>query len=81
MIRTVISIEPDEKIWLEHQAKSNNVTMAEMIRRAIRNYHEYLLKQGQVDIITLLQDTHGMGFEEEGLQYQERIRSQWDERT
>jgi hypothetical protein len=80
MIRTVISIEPEEKAWLEQQAKSDNVTMTEMVRRAIRSYHESLLKQGKADVVSLLQETHGMGFQEDGLQYQDRLRDEWSER-
>ncbi len=80
MIRTVISIESNEKAWLEQQARAHQVTMTEMVRRAIHYYHDSLLQQGKADLSMLLHETHGIGFQEEGLHYQERVRSEWDER-
>ena len=38
MIRTVISIDDDEKLWLDRKAKEEGTTMTEVVRQAIRQY-------------------------------------------
>ena len=38
MIRTVFRIEPEEKDWLRRCSRSEQVPMAEVLRRAVRQY-------------------------------------------
>jgi hypothetical protein len=38
MIRTVISIDNDEKRWLDRKAKEEGTTMTEVVRKAIKQY-------------------------------------------
>lgn len=38
MIRTVFRVEPEEKDWLRRCARSERVSMAEVVRRAVRHY-------------------------------------------
>jgi hypothetical protein len=38
MIRTIISIDDDEKHWLDLKAKEQGTTMTEVVRQAIRQY-------------------------------------------
>lgn len=38
MIRTLFRLEPEEKDWLRRCARSERVSMAEVIRRAVRQY-------------------------------------------
>lgn len=38
MIRTVFRVEPEEKDWLRRCARSERVPMAEVVRRAVRQY-------------------------------------------
>lgn len=38
MIRTVFRLEPEEKDWLRRCARSEQLPMAEVLRRAVRNY-------------------------------------------
>lgn len=38
MIRTVFRVEPEEKDWLQRCARSERVSMAEVVRRAVRLY-------------------------------------------
>ncbi|HUF78247.1 MAG TPA: ribbon-helix-helix protein, CopG family [Thermoanaerobaculia bacterium] len=38
MIRTLFRLEPEEKDWLRRCARSERVSMAEVIRRAVRLY-------------------------------------------
>ena len=38
MVRTVISLQEDEKRWLDRQAERAGTTMTEVVRQAIRSY-------------------------------------------
>lgn len=79
MIRTVISLGTDEKIWLDQMAKAKHVSMAEIIRKAIKEYRK---KQSQVmantAIDALLEKTSGIWPNRDGLAYQTRIRDEWE---
>jgi predicted transcriptional regulator len=38
VVRTVISLQDDEKRWLDRQAERAGTTMTEVVRQAIRSY-------------------------------------------
>ena len=44
MIRMIFSIEIKDKRWLQTKANIMDVSMAELVRRAIKNYQLQLLK-------------------------------------
>jgi len=73
MIRTVISIEPDEKSWLERRAKSVGVPMSELVREAIRR----MRRQEDASFDRLLEETSGLWTEGDGLDFQRRSRAEW----
>lgn len=73
MIRTVISIDPDEKSWLERQAKSAGVPMSELVREAIRR----MRRQEDASFDRLLEETSGLWTEGDGLDFQRRSRAEW----
>ena len=72
--RTIITIETDDKIWLEQRAKQSKESMAELIRRAIgeMRHREEARFQG------LLNQTAGIWKQGDGLTYQQDIRGEWD---
>jgi hypothetical protein len=78
MIRTVISIEPEEKRWLDHQAYEKNTTMTEIVRQAIRFYHLQIEQQQKGDILNILDHTKGIWQHGDGLQYQQKLRGEWN---
>lgn len=73
----IITVPEEDKAWLTSYSKANNISVAEAIRQAIRK-----LKNGS-EIETyraLLESTRGTWMNEEGLKYQEKIRSEWGSR-
>lgn len=40
MVRTVISLDPDDKRWLDSKAREEKVAMTEVVRRAVKHYRE-----------------------------------------
>ena len=74
MIRTIIGLQSDEKIWLERRAKQTNESMSELIRRAIRDMRH----KEESSFQALLDQTAGLWTKGDGLAYQQEIRGEWD---
>ena len=79
MIRTVISLDPEDKAWLDRTARRERVPMTRLVRRAIHR----LRKEQEADpkgFERLLQETSGLWKAGDGLAYQRRLRGQWSRR-
>lgn len=74
MIRTVISLDPREKKWLDDEAKRSGRPMTELVRTAIR----YMREEKERSFDDLLQQTSGTWREGDGLAYQRHVRSEWE---
>lgn len=73
--RTIISIPEETKVWLEDYRKANAISLAEAIRRGIN----YLRKEEKPDTLqSILNRTSGLWKKGDGLQYQMKLRSEWE---
>lgn len=79
MIRTLISLEDEEKQWLDRRAKEEGVTMTEIVRQAVKRYRqEHEAKEPSFQQV--LAQTAGLSATAgDGLAAQERLRSEWEE--
>lgn len=73
MTRMILSLEEQDKAWLEKQASTRGVSMAEVVRVAIRSQR----KKEEEPLADLLAGTRGIWRNGDGLRYQRRIRSEW----
>ncbi|MEK7404343.1 MAG: CopG family transcriptional regulator [Acidobacteriota bacterium] len=73
MTRTIISIDPENKQWLERTARAQGVPMAGLVREAIRRMRQ----QEDVSLEELLKQTSGLWKRGDGLAYQRRLRKEW----
>jgi hypothetical protein len=73
MTRMLISLEDNDRIWLEQQARETGVPMSEVVRQAIRRAQE----SGQKPMKDLLASTKGLWRQGDGLRYQRRVRKEW----
>lgn len=73
MVRTVISLDPEDKAWLDRKAKREKVTMTELVRRAVRK-----MREEEPSFEQLLEETAGTWQHGDGLEYQIKIREEWD---
>lgn len=78
MPRTIISLDQEEKIWLDREAKKQNVAMTEIVRRALRCYRDQKETEIRPDLAELLNQTQGIWQAGDGLDYQSRLREEWD---
>ncbi|MEZ5402968.1 MAG: ribbon-helix-helix protein, CopG family [Bryobacteraceae bacterium] len=72
--RTIVALDKDIKDWLDERAAKEGVPMTELVRRAVRAMKE----QEQSAFDKLLKDTSGIWKQGDGLEYQDKIRSEWD---
>lgn len=74
MARTIISLENDDKKWLDERARREGVSMAELIRRAVK-----MLRAHPEGLTTedLLEKTRGLWKHGDGLAFQESLRDEW----
>ena len=73
MVRTIISLEPDDKAWLERKAEAAGLPMTELVREAIRR----MRREEDVSFEKLLKQTRGLWRKGDGLAYQRRTREEW----
>jgi hypothetical protein len=73
MIRTIISLEPEDKAWLERKAEAAGLPVTELVREAIRR----MRREEDVSFEKLLKQTRGLWRKGDGLAYQRRARAEW----
>ena len=79
MIRTIISLSVEDKIWLERRAHAQGLTMTELVRRSVALYR-HATDPEYSESAALLQQTHGLWKDIDGLAYQEKLRDDWGAR-
>ena len=79
MVRTVISLDEEDKLWLDQKAASEGIPMTEIIRQAVKRLRSE--EQGAQAFERLLRATAGLGSGEDGLAVQRRLRDEWRRRV
>ena len=74
MTRTIISLENDDKQWLDEEARRSGLPKSAIVRLSIR----YMRLDREKSFENLLTQTGGTWNEGDGLAYQERLRSEWE---
>ena len=69
----ILSIEEQDKSWLERKSRAEGISMAELVRVAVRRMRQG--DQGTLDQI--LKATQGTWRDGDGLAYQRRLRREW----
>ncbi|MFQ5841373.1 MAG: hypothetical protein ACE5NJ_10550 [Thermodesulfobacteriota bacterium] len=72
--RMIITVTEKDKRWLENYSKLCGVSMAEVIRKAISKLRR---EEGGNTYHRLIRETQGIWEKDEGLKYQEKLRSEW----
>ena len=79
MIRTLISLDPEEKAWLDQKARETGRTMTAVVREAVARYRAEDSRRKR-PVGTLLTRTSGIWKRGDGLAWQRRLRSEWGKR-
>ena len=81
MPRTLINLDPDDKNWLDREAKARHLPMTELVRQAVHGFRVREESQGRTDLQTALHRTAGIWSGGDGLAYQNDLRNEWSDRT
>ena len=73
MVRTVISLDAEDKSWLDRRAAEAGVPMTEVVREAIRRMRQ----EEQESFAAVLERTRGTWRQGDGLEYQKKARRAW----
>ena len=77
MPRTLINLDPDDKAWLDREARRQHVPMTELVRRAVRRYRVCEESRHQPGLAEALAHTAGLWKQGDGLAWQQRLRDEW----
>jgi metal-responsive CopG/Arc/MetJ family transcriptional regulator len=80
MIRTVISLDPEQKAWLDNVAKERGKSMTEIVREALTHYRKRQDRGKNSTLPTLLKRTQGIWRQGDGLAWQRKLRDEWGDR-
>lgn len=73
MTRMILSLEDQDKSWLERKAREEGVSMAEIVRQAVRRMQH--AEEESLDQV--LAATRGLWRKGDGLRYQRAVRREW----
>lgn len=76
MKRTVISLSKEDKEWLKERAARENISMAEVVRRAVHMMQD-VERREESPTEQLLTRTSGLRSGDDGLEVQRRLRDEW----
>ena len=77
MTRLLVSLDKQDRRWLERKARQTGASMAEVVRQSIRQ----MKKADRKSFQDLLRATSGGWRGGDGLRYQRKIRREWDGRS
>jgi hypothetical protein len=78
MPRTLINLDQDDKQWLDREAKARHLPMTELVRQAVRAFRIREESRARPPLQTILERTTGIWRSGDGLDYQQRIRDEWN---
>ncbi|MCF8107639.1 MAG: hypothetical protein K9J81_01460 [Desulfohalobiaceae bacterium] len=74
--RTIITLPDEDKAWLEQYSRLRGISMAEGIRSALKLLRE---NKHQETYRSLVERTRGIWTQGDGLTYQRKLRSEWED--
>jgi hypothetical protein len=78
MRRTLVNLDSDDKDWLDREARARAVPMAELVRQAVRSYRVREESRRRPTLQAALAETAGIWRHGDGLDWQQRLRGEWD---
>jgi predicted transcriptional regulator len=78
MAKTLINLDPDDKNWLDQEARRRRVPMTELVRQAVRGFRAREESAAQPTLIEALTRTAGLWRRGDGLAWQTQLRREWD---
>ena len=80
MPRTIINLADDDKRWLDQQARQRRVSMTSLVAEAVSEYRVRQEAAERPDLQSSLNGTRGTWRRGDGMDWQEGMRKEWDDR-
>jgi len=80
MPKTLISLDANDKAWLDREARRRKIPMTELVRQAVRHHRQREESRGRPALLDALANTSGLWRQGDGLAWQKRLRSEWGTR-
>jgi hypothetical protein len=77
MPRTIINLMPDDKAWLDAEAKRRGQSMTSLVSEAVAEYRIRQLSAQSLEFVDSVNNTVGLWRQGDGLVWQARLRSEW----
>lgn len=81
MPRTIINLTEEDKRWLDREARARQVSMTSLVSEAVSLYRAREDAAERPDLRSALKHSAGLWQQGDGLAWQDRLRSEWDERS
>ncbi|MFN4277878.1 MAG: ribbon-helix-helix protein, CopG family [Ferrovibrio sp.] len=78
MVRTVITLDPEDRAWLDRKARETGRPMTALVREAVARYRAEDERRGKNDLADLVQKTKGLWEGGDGLVWQDKLRDEWE---
>lgn len=78
MAKTLINLDPDDKNWLDQEARRRRVPMTELVRQAVRGFRVREESAAQPTLTEVLARTAGLWRQGDGLAWQTQLRREWE---
>ena len=78
MVRTVISLDPEEKAWLDNKARELGKPMTAVVRDAVTLLRLEDARRAEPPLEELLARTRGIWKRGDGLAWQKNLRAEWE---
>ncbi|MDN5881514.1 MAG: ribbon-helix-helix protein, CopG family [Nitrosospira sp.] len=79
MARTLINLPAEDKTWLDKEARSRHVPMTELVRQAVHDYRLREQNRAHPNLQVALKETSGIWRRGDAMEYQARLRDEWDD--
>jgi hypothetical protein len=77
MIRTVISLDPEDKAWLDRKSRETGKSMTALVREAVSRYRQEDVRRRRPPLDDLLEKTKGLWKRGDALSWQKKMRDEW----
>ena len=77
MIRTVISLDPEDKAWLGRKSRETGKSVMALVREAVRRYRTEDGVRGATSLADLLEKTSGLWRRGDAASWQKKMRAEW----
>lgn len=81
MPKTLVNLDPDDKAWLDQEARRRKLPMTELVRQAVHSYRQREQSLARPALDEVLARTAGLWRQGDGLAWQQRLRGEWDDKA